>query len=157
MGDQLSMEPWELSAREGCRDAMARYTHAGDRFQMEAFVDAFTADGVLEIRGEPSLEGREAIFARFTDHPISESTDPARPRPTIIRHTISNILFEDVSPGEVRVGSYFTVFTDIGTDHMGRYRDTLVPDGARWRFTHRFVSVDWHASGSLMVSELHSR
>jgi hypothetical protein len=47
------------------------------------------------------------------------------------------------------VASYFTVFTEIGLDHMGRYRDRLVPVGGRWLIAHRFVSTDWRAPGSI--------
>jgi len=145
------LEPWELSAREGCRDAIARYTHAGDRFQMEAYAGVFTLDGVLEVRGEAPLEGRQAIFDHFTNRPLAEEGGA---RPTIVRHNISNILFEEVTPDRVVVGCYFTVFTDVGLDHMGRYRDRMVPDGDAWRIQHRFVSVDWHSPGSLITQRL---
>ena len=47
------------------------------------------------------------------------------------------------------MASYFTVFTEVGPDHMGRYRDRLVPVGDRWLIAHRFVSVDWHAPDSV--------
>ena len=43
------------------------------------------------------------------------------------------------------MASYFTVFTNVGADHMGRYRDRLVPVGDEWLIAHRFVSTDWHA------------
>jgi hypothetical protein len=148
MSAAFEMEPWELSARESCRDAIARYTHSGDRFKMEDYVGVFTVDGVLEIRGEAPLVGRAAIFERFTATPISESS---RRPPTMIRHNVTNVLFEELSSDHAVVASYFTVFTDVGLDHMGRYRDRMVPDGDAWRIAHRFVSVDWHSAESLMV------
>ena len=49
------MELWELVARESCRDTLAQYTHAGDRYRLEEFAAAFCEDGILEIRGFPSL------------------------------------------------------------------------------------------------------
>ena len=150
MSAAFEMEAWELSARESCRDAIARYTHAGDRFKMADYVGVFTPGGVLEIRGETPLVGREAIYERFTDTPISESS---RRPPTMIRHNIANVLFEEISPEHAVVGSYFTVFTDVGLDHMGRYRDRMVPDGDAWRIAHRFVSVDWHSPESLMIAK----
>ena len=63
----------------------------------------------------------------------------------VVRHSVTNIRFESVTPTEVTVASYFTVFTEIGLDHMGRYRDRLVPVGARWLLAHRFVSTDWRS------------
>ncbi len=54
-----------------------------------------------------------------------------------------------MSREEAKVASYFTVFTNVGADHMGRYRDLLVPVGDEWLIAHRFVSTDWHAPDSL--------
>ena len=151
MSAAFEMEAWELSARESCRDAIARYTHAGDRFQMADYVGVFTPDGVLEIRGETPLVGRAAIFERFTDTPISESS---RRPPTIIRHNIANVLFEELSPRATRWSgatsqssptSVWTTWVAIAT--------RMVPDGDAWRIAHRFVSVDWHSAESLMISE----
>ena len=59
------MELWELAAREACRDTLAQYNHAGDRYLLEEFAAAFCEDGVLEIRGEEPLRGRAAIMERF--------------------------------------------------------------------------------------------
>ena len=46
-----------------------------------------------------------------------------------MRHNVTNIRFESVQPDEALVASYFTVITEIGLDHMGRYRDRFVPVG----------------------------
>jgi len=54
------------------------------------------------------------------------------------------------------VSCYFAVVTHIGLDHIGRYRDTLVPDGDTWRFQHRNVSTDWAAPHSAMAKPLHT-
>jgi hypothetical protein len=63
----------------------------------------------------------------------------------IVRHNVTNIRFESVQPDEALVASYFTVVTEIGLDHMGRYRDRFVPMGDRWLIAHRFVSTDWRS------------
>jgi hypothetical protein len=63
----------------------------------------------------------------------------------VVRHNVTNVRFEAVSATEATVASYFTVFTEVGLDHMGRYRDRLVPVGERWLIAHRFVSVDWRS------------
>jgi hypothetical protein len=145
------MELWELTARESCRDTLAQYTHAGDRYLLEEFAGAFCADGILEVRGAPPLLGRAAIMDRFGGTSEAErvrqaagAMDSDRPR-RVVRHNVTNVRFEAVSPTEATVASYFTVFTEIGLDHMGRYRDRLVPVGERWLIAHRFVSVDWRS------------
>ena len=150
------MELWELSAREACRDTLAQYTHSGDRYLLEDFAGAFCADGVLEIRGAEPLQGRAAIMARFGGAPAAaqaqEHAQAARQRDPgamrrIVRHNVTNIRFESLQPDEAVVASYFTVITEIGLDHMGRYRDRFVPvgDGDRWLIAHRFVSTDWRS------------
>ena len=69
----------------------------------------------------------------------------------IVRHNLANIRFTELTPQRARVSSYFTVFTEIGLDHYGRYRDELVPVGDEWLISHRFVSTDWAAHDSTMV------
>ena len=153
------MELWELVAREQCRDTLAQYSHAGDRYQLDEFAGAFCEEGVLEIRGQEPLRGRSAIVERFGGATAAQQAQgvaaAARAEGAarrIVRHTVSNVRFESVSPSECTLASYFTVFTHIGLDHMGRYRDRLVPVGDRWLIAHRFVSTDWRSSDSIFRS-----
>ncbi len=153
-----AMELWELVVRESCRDTLAQYTHAGDRYLLDEFAAAFCEDGVLEIRGSAPLNGRRAIMERFGGataalqaRQSAASQEPAAVR-RIVRHNVTNVRFESVSPSEATVASYFTVFTQVGPDHMGRYRDRFVPVGDRWLIAHRFVSVDWHAPDSVFTA-----
>jgi hypothetical protein len=153
------MELWELIARECCRDTLAQYSHAGDRYQLEDFAGAFTEDGLLEIRGQEPLRGRAAIIERFggasaatTAQDVAAKAREEGSTRRVVRHTVSNIRFEAVTPAEATVASYFTVFTHVGLDHMGRYRDRLVPVGDRWLIAHRFVSTDWRAADSIYGS-----
>ena len=104
------MELWELVARESCRDTLAQYTHAGDRFLLEEFAAAFCEDGVLEIRGSEPITGRAAIMERFGGGdrgPQARQAASARSRRSasrrIVRHNVTNIRFESVSPDEATV------------------------------------------------------
>ena len=146
------MELWELIARECCRDTLAQYTHAGDRYRLDEYAAAFCEEGVLEIRGSAPVVGRAAIIERIAGAtgPTSEAQASSAVAGTkrIVRHNVTNVRFEAVTPAEATVASYFTVFTEIGLDHMGRYRDRLVPVGDRWLIAHRFVSTDWRAPDS---------
>jgi hypothetical protein len=160
------MESWELVARECCRDTLARYTHAGDRYRIEELGSTFCEDGVLEIRGVEPIRGRAAIVATFSgdtsglqaqvEAAVDEPKDSVAPPRTadagakyILRHNVTNIRFEAVSPTETTVASYFLVVTRKGLDHVGRYRDRMVPVGEQWLIAHRFVSVDWRAPDTL--------
>lgn len=166
------MESWELVARECCRDTLARYTHAGDRYRIDELGSTFCEDGVLEIRGVEPIVGRAAIVATFTGDTSGLQTQmeaaivapkesapspPSPPSPDaetnagakyILRHNVTNIRFESVSPTEITVASYFLVVTRKGLDHVGRYRDRMVPVGDEWLIAHRFVTVDWRAPGT---------
>jgi hypothetical protein len=146
------VELWELTAREACRDTLAQYTHSGDRYLLEDFAGAFCENGVLEIRGAEPLTGRDAIMARFGGAPAASQAqqEAARKRDArgprrIVRHNVTNVRFESLTINEAVVASYFTVITEIGLDHMGRYRDRFVPVGDRWLIAHRFVSTDWRS------------
>ncbi len=69
----------------------------------------------------------------------------------IVRHVLTNTRFVEVTPEQARVESYFTVITEIGLDHHGRYRDLLEPVGEEWLIRHRFVSTDWRDPRSTMA------
>src|SRR3546814_2665473 len=102
---------------------------------------AFCEDGVLELRGEGPIEGRSAIaaFIAGVGEPPAPAADAAPVR-RIVRHSVTNVRFVSVEPTEARVESYFTVITEIGLDHLGRYRDVLVPAGEEWLIKRRQVS-----------------
>ena len=145
------MEIWELAAREHIRDTLARYNWSGDAGRLDGLADAFCADGVLEIRGLKPLHGRSEIVAFLggVTGKVAVNTD-LKP---IVRHNVANVLFEEVTRDRAQVSSYFTVVTHIGLDHIGRYRDTLVPDGDTWLIKHRKVSTDWAAPNRLWRAE----
>src|SRR5208282_5250097 len=96
------MELWELAAREACRDTLAQYNHAGDRYLLEEFAAAFCEDGVLEIRGSAPIPGRPAIIERFGGQTTAmQARTAARQQPAdaqrrIVRHNVTNIRFESV-------------------------------------------------------------
>ncbi|HEY2214598.1 MAG TPA: nuclear transport factor 2 family protein [Acidimicrobiales bacterium] len=155
------MELWELIAREKIRDSLALYNWSGDAFRLSELASAFCPDGTLEIRGRDALKGRNAIIgflAGEDDSSDDESRRAARihtpadgQTKRIVRHNLTNIRFLELGSEQALVACYFTVFTDIGLDHYGRYRDTFVPQGDEWLIAHRFVSTDWRSPSSTMA------
>ncbi len=155
------MQMWELVARERIRDTLHHYNWSGDAFRLDDLAQAFTADGVLEIRGREPHHGRAAIVEFLSGGSASgddatrraarKAAGPTAGAPTIVRHNLANIRFLELTAQQARTACYFTVFTDIGPDHYGRYRDTLVPVGDAWLIQHRFVSTDWRAAESVMA------
>lgn len=149
------MELWELCARERIRDTLARYNWSGDALRLDELADTFCEDGELELRGSEPVRGRAAIVEFLGGAVAAPNAKAAASSTTrIVRHNVTNIRFTEVTPTETRVACYFTVLTEIGLDHYGRYRDVFVPVGSEngdWLIRHRFVSTDWSAPNSTMA------
>jgi hypothetical protein len=148
------VEIWELVVRERIRDTLARYNWSGDAGRLDDLADTFCVDGVLEIRGFEPLRGRSEIVA-FLGGVTRNVAVGAGVKP-IVRHNVANVFFDEVTRDRAQVSCYFTVVTHIGLDHVGRYRDILVPDGDTWRIKHRKVSTDWAAPDSAMARDVPS-
>jgi SnoaL-like protein len=146
------MELWELAARERIRDTLARYNWSGDALRLDELARTFCDDGELQLRNAEPARGRAAIVELLGGAVAStNAAAQAAGVKRIVRHNLTNIRFTEVTPQEARVSCYFTVFTEIGLDHYGRYRDVLVPVGDDWLIRHRFVSTDWSAPDSTMA------
>jgi hypothetical protein len=146
------MELWELAARERIRDTLARYNWSGDALRLDELAETFCEEGELELRGGESLHGRAQIvelLGGVVSAPNATTREPRVKR--IVRHNVTNIRFTNVSPDEARVACYFTVFTEIGLDHYGRYRDVFAPVDDDWLIRHRFVSTDWTSPDSTLA------
>jgi SnoaL-like protein len=132
---------WELDAREQIRHTVAAYAIAGDSAHFEELATQFTADGVLEVRDTERAEGRPAIVAMLAGNAADGAPSDERAGFSI-RHFVTNVLIQSITPTEARAVAYFAVFTPDGPDHWGGYRDVFVPDGDRWLLKHRTVRVD---------------
>src|SRR4051794_26595012 len=102
------MEQWELAAREAIRETVAAYAHCADSGRFDDFAALFAVDGVLEVRGEAPLHGRDAIrtFLQGVGTELSDATTV----PTI-RHHVSNLTIDVVSASEARGACYFLAIT----------------------------------------------
>jgi hypothetical protein len=156
------MELWELTVRECIRSTLATYNWSGDAFRLGELAAAFCEDGALEIKGHEPARGRAAIVALLGGEGSDGAGDEERRAAMkaaaeasgvkrIVRHNVTNTRFLEVTPTEARVSSYFTVLTEIGLDHYGRYRDLFVPVGDEWLIKHRFVATDWRDERSTMA------
>jgi hypothetical protein len=149
------VELWELVARERIRDTLARYNWSGDAARLDEFAESFCEDGELQLRGEEPVRGRAAIVAFIGGVAAPDAGTEKNPSvgPRIVRHSLTNIRFLELTTEHARVASYFTVVTEIGLDHYGRYRDAFVPVGGQWLIRHRFISTDWAAPNSTMAPQ----
>ena len=146
---------WELVAREWCRDTLAQYTHAGDRYLLDEY-----RGGVLRGRGprdpRDRAAGRPAIIERFGGQPgpgvrRAGGGAPSGPRaaagaeahrapqrhqhPFRVGHPGRGRSWPATSPSSPRSGSTTWVATATG----------WCPWATAGSIAHRFVSTDWRA------------
>ena len=113
----IGVELWELSAREGIRATIARCSHSGDRYDIDALAACFTPDGLLAVSGGPigarEATGRNGIIAML------QRRQPDPPSHGYVRHNVASIHIEAIAHDRATAVSYFAVFTANGPDHSG--------------------------------------
>ena len=142
------MNAAEVIAREQIRDVIARYNHAGDRGRLEELVLCFTEDGVMQLADVPELRGRDAIRGYLEG--VVRDLAAATTRATL-RHHVASILIELTGADTANASSYFSVYTEVGLDHWGSYRDRLARVGEAWLLAQRRVHVDGATPSSRMA------
>jgi len=143
------MELWELMAREGIRDLVARYNANADAGRFAQVLELFAPDASMELvdgdGGVRRYEGHDAIATIFSgtkDRWDVAATGGAPGRPHHVRHFVSThqIDVEDRTHAEGR--SYFAVLMPHGLDHWGRYLDRYEERDGQWVFTLRRALAD---------------
>ena len=113
----------------------ARYNHAIDHREGEAWADVFTDDGQLITDGTVRAAGREGLLGHIRRAQASGQK---------VRHWICNPLIDgDGDSARLRMYVLAYVFTDgnITPTIMGEYDDDLVRENGRWKFRTRRVTA----------------
>ncbi len=141
------MEVWELTAREGIRDLVARYNANADSGRFAQVLELFAPDAVMELVDAGGdvrrYEGHDAIATVFTGTKGRWDAAASGPgRPHHVRHFVAThqIDVEDRTHASGR--SYFAVLMAHGLDHWGRYLDRYEERDGRWLFTLRRALPD---------------
>ena len=114
-------------------ELMARYNHAIDGGDAEAWAGTFTGDGVFE-GSAGTVRGREELLA------FVRGRDPSRR----VRHWNNNILIEGEGD-EAAAKVYLVTFDVSGPPALrisGVYHDRLRRVNGEWKFAHRRVETD---------------
>ena len=115
-------------------EVAARYNHAIDGGDVDAWLATWTADGLFEPTGE-RFEGQEGL-RRFAVGWVEKMQNT--------RHWNTNFLIR--GQGDTATMScYLNLFGVKGSAKLlasGRYDDTLVKVGGAWKFQSRKVTVD---------------
>jgi ketosteroid isomerase-like protein len=135
---------WEVIAREGIRDTVARYNSNGDTGRFGPVMDLFTDDAVMELAGR-TYTGRDEILTIFTG---AAARDGEGHRPGYVRHMTATHQIDFVDRSHATGRLYFQVLTEIGLDHWGRYLDRYRLVDGTWKFARRQVFVDGQSAGS---------
>jgi hypothetical protein len=114
----------------------ARYNHAIDSGNAEAWADTFTGDGAFSSSASGDLAGREALvaFAKAFSSRLKA------------RHWTNNLVVEPAANGAS--GTCYLIFLRLAEGQpatiaaTGLYRDELVNKGQGWRFARRSVVSD---------------
>ncbi|MET8978838.1 nuclear transport factor 2 family protein [Streptomyces sp. NPDC004539] len=122
------------AALTGVQTAIAAYTQALDAGRTDEIPPLFTEDGVAEITGQGTFEGREAIgkaYGAFT---------PQTPQ----LHLVGNTILTS-PPGEEVTARSNLVFLARGEQGwtvqlVGAYDDTLVLQDGAWLFRKRVTT-----------------
>ena len=151
------MEPWELDAREQIRGLVAAYNALGARGRFDAVMALFAEDAVMDVGDEGSYEGLDQIRTIFTGTRDSildgngegdgAGDGSSGDGPRFLQHHTTGLHITLDGRAEATGHSYFTVMTDRGMDHWGRYQDAYRPVDGHWRFASRRVRIDGTTPG----------
>lgn len=140
------MELWEIVARESIRDLVARYNANGDSGRFAEVRRLFAGQATMDIGDGRTYRGVDEIMTIFAQ---TKDGTGRRQGLTHVRHTTSTHQIDLIDSENAKGRLYFSVLTDIGLDHWGRYVDSYGIEDGDWKFTSRLVSVDGWASNSL--------
>ena len=120
----------KLAIQELC----ARYAHAIDDLDMEAWVQCFTLDGGFQV-ADWVIRGHLALREYAAVHVVEVRC----------RHMTGNLLYEvheNEATGQSSVLATLATPGGYKIFGQGRYVDRLVKQNGQWRFAHRRVDVD---------------
>lgn len=128
------------------QELLARYAHAIDDLDPEAWVQCFIPDGVFQV-GSWAIRGHAAVRAYGEVHV----------REMRYRHLTGNFLYK-INGNEATGQASFlgTLATPSGYKifAQGRYMDRLVKQAGQWRIAHRRVDIDGLAADPKKVVSL---
>ncbi len=124
-------------------DLLARYSHAADGLEPQAYADCFTDDGVFHGRvgmpDEMKVEGRENI--------LKWVAAVMRNRLRQTRHIQTNTIFDEQGPERAVTRTYLLVMSTEGANApepglTSVYRDEVVKTAQGWRIRIRQALPD---------------
>ncbi len=128
-----------------CQASIMAFTAHFDADEFDAMLDWFAPDGTW-LRADGTIHGLGQLKAWVARR---------QPGQIFVRHQLSNLRFEALPEGRVRVHSYVAVFRHDGPPDdprpapmngpalLGRYTDDMVLHEGRWKIHHKSVQIDF--------------
>lgn len=116
------------------QELFARYAHAVDNLDPEAWVQCFTSDGVFQV-GNRAMRGQAALRGYAEIHV----------REIRCRHLMGNFLYEvrgNEATGQCSMLATLATAGGYKIFAQGRYVDRLVKQNGQWKIAHRRVEPD---------------
>ncbi|MFD9396766.1 nuclear transport factor 2 family protein [Streptomyces sp. NPDC060000] len=124
----------EASVAAGVQTAIAAYAQALDAGRTDDIADLFVPDGVAEIAGMATFEGRDAIREGY------RGFSPTGPQ----LHLVANTVITSYTGEEAMAVSDLAFFqrgeTGWAVQLVGRYDDTLRRRDGVWKFSRRVTT-----------------
>lgn len=128
-----------------CQASVMSFMAHFDADEFDAMQALFAPDGTWE-RSDGTLRGLADLQAWIARR---------QPGRILVRHLISNLRYEALPDGRVRVHSYVVAYRHDGNSGdprpaptkgpalMGRYTDDLILHEGRWKIHHKSVQMDF--------------
>lgn len=128
-----------------CQASVMSFMAHFDADEFDALQTLFAPDGTW-VRSDGTLKGMADLQAWIARR---------QPGRIFVRHLISNLRFEALPDGRVRVHSYVVAYRHDGEPGeprpaltkgpalMGRYVDDLILHEGRWKIHHKSVQLDF--------------
>ena len=129
----------DMIALEQIRATIIRYAWSVDAADYVAMARCFTPDGTLHVTSKMILTGRQTISDTLGAR--ARARGHGGEGKTFQRHNVANIT-ADLDGEWAQARSYFTVFTEIGLDHLGRYEDRFCKVDGEWLIDERVAKLD---------------
>ncbi|MFG3025332.1 nuclear transport factor 2 family protein [Streptomyces sp. NPDC048254] len=124
----------EALVAAGVQAAIGAYAQALDAGRTDDIAELFAPDGVAEIAGMATFEGRDAIrkgFAAFA---------PAQPQLHLVANTVVTSFTEEEATAVSNLAFFQRGESGWAVQLVGRYDDTLRRTGGKWLFQHRVTT-----------------
>jgi hypothetical protein len=141
-------------AAEAIRQTLSRYCRYVDKGDSQLLSELFHKDAeYLPMAGRSAYCGPLGVQQFFVDlqTEFSNLYQAGGPRPPRLKHHLAQPDIQAITEDFACIETRFSVYSDLGLDHIGYYCDRLSPHvSGDWLFDSRVIVLDWIDSRSVL-------